>query len=156
MRVNKYKVLLDDNLYPKLHKEFGINFIEDTGRINCPSVIMDLFNKYFNIGSSAQESVYLMCLNNRSKLLGIFHISLGTINSSPICIREIITNTLLVGSNSIIIIHNHPSQDLNPSNADIIAKNRIKDVCNLVDIIFLDFIIIGKTNYFSFNEEGIL
>ncbi|WP_087712052.1 JAB domain-containing protein [Chryseobacterium mucoviscidosis] len=56
----------------------------------------------------------------------------------------------------LILVHNHPSGNLNPSSADLAIVKKLKTACKLLDIALLDSIIITKDNYTSFNDEGLL
>lgn len=94
----------------------------------------------------------MICFNVRMKPLGIFKISQGTVNSSLCSPREIFLKSLLSNATAITIIHNHPSQDVTPSQEDIIVYEKLKDAGNFIGIHFLDSIIVGN-GYYSFYEN---
>ncbi|HPO91773.1 MAG TPA: JAB domain-containing protein, partial [Victivallales bacterium] len=70
--------------------------------------------------------------------------------------RKILKKAIEKSSNSIIIIHNHPSGETNPSQEDIDITRRMKNTLQELNIRLIDHIIIGKSTYFSFLEKGIL
>jgi DNA repair protein RadC len=79
-------------------------------------------------------------------------ISQGNLNSSIIHPREVFKNAILSNANSIILVHNHPSGDINPSKEDIEVTKRLREVGNLLGIKVLDHVIIGDT-FYSFGQE---
>lgn len=80
----------------------------------------------------------------------------GTTNQTIIYPREIIKHALLSGASAIIMIHNHPSGCLRPSDADIRITRTIAEIAKNLDILVHDHIIIGGDKWFSFREEGMM
>lgn len=103
-----------------------------------------------------QESMKLLMLNTKGKLLGETNVSKGTVNASLITPRELFLKALECEAVSIILIHNHPSGDPSPSREDIINTKRIKEAGSLIGIELIDHIIIGDFRYTSMRERGIL
>lgn len=79
----------------------------------------------------------------------------GTINASMVFPREIFKEALLLNSPNIILVHNHPSGNLSPSQEDISLTKRIKEAGQLMGVKVLDHIIVTQSDYFSFVQEGI-
>ena len=77
----------------------------------------------------------------------------GTINTSVVHPREIFKHAFLESAHSIIVIHNHPSNNTTPSNEDIDLTNKLFEIGSIMAIPLLDHIIIGKDNYYSFYEN---
>ncbi len=102
------------------------------------------------------ENVCLMLLNARNTVTGDLLISQGTVNSSPVSVREIVKKALARDAVRVILIHNHPSGDPSPSTDDVTAASRLKNAMALVGIEFLDSIVIGDGVYVSFREKGII
>lgn len=100
-----------------------------------------------------QEYFYCLYLDNKNKIIEDKLLFIGTINYSIVHPREIIKNAYLLSATSIICVHNHPSLNSNPSQEDITVTKRIKEVCLLCGINFLDHIIIGS-DYYSFYEKN--
>ena len=69
--------------------------------------------------------------------------------------REIFKEALLLNSPNIILVHNHPSGNLSPSQEDISLTKRIKEAGQLMGVKVLDHIIVTQSDYFSFVQEGI-
>ena len=82
-------------------------------------------------------------------------ISKGSINQSFMCNREILVEALKCDAVSLILLHNHPSGDPQPSTADISSTKKLNKACELIGISLLDHIIIGDRCYMSFVESNI-
>lgn len=129
----------------------------EKGCLNKPEKIVRLMNETFDLKSKAEEYVYLLCFNkNHSRIVGVFEISHGTIDKTILGMREIFIRVLLSGACNIIIAHNHPSSSILPSKEDINVTKRIGECARMLNISFMDHIIIGDEQYFSFREEGSL
>ena len=101
-----------------------------------------------------QEEFKVILLNRSNTVLGIYPLSRGGVSGTIIDMKLLFSVALKCISSSMIIVHNHPSGSLTPSNADLQCTRRIKEVCKLLDITLLDHIIIAKNGYFSFCDEG--
>ncbi|MDO4518943.1 MAG: DNA repair protein RadC [Eubacteriales bacterium] len=100
------------------------------------------------------ELLYCIMLDTKNHLLGEKLISQGTVNSTIASPREVLIEAVKYHAVNIILIHNHPSGDPNPSIQDIQMTKRIRISAELVGITLLDHIIIGDHRYFSLKEEG--
>lgn len=103
-----------------------------------------------------QEEVKLILLNQSNTVLGIYNLSKGGINSSLVDIRLILSVALKCLATGVILVHNHPSGNLNPSKSDLDIVKKLNESCKLLDITLLDSIIITKESYMSFGDDGIL
>lgn len=103
-----------------------------------------------------QEEVKLILLNQSNTVLGIHNLSRGGINSSLVDVRLILSVALKCLATRLILIHNHPSGNLNPSKSDLDIVKKLNESCKLLDITLLDSIIITKESYMSFGDDGIL
>lgn len=103
-----------------------------------------------------QEEVKLILLNQSNTVLGIYNLSKGGINSSLVDVRLILSVALKCLATGLILIHNHPSGNLNPSNSDLDIVKKLNESCKLLDITLLDSIIITKESYMSFGDDGML
>ena len=103
-----------------------------------------------------QEHILLLLLDNKSNLLGEKLLFTGTVNASIISPREIYLEALKFHAVGIILLHNHPSGDPTPSDADRRITRKVREAGSLLDIPLLDHIIIGDKRYVSFHEEGYL
>lgn len=103
-----------------------------------------------------QEEVKILFVNSSNTVIGFYNLSKGGIASSLVDIRLILSVALKCLATGLILIHNHPGGNLNPSSADLAIVKKLKTVCKLLDIALLDSIIITKEHYMSFNDEGLL
>lgn len=102
-----------------------------------------------------QELLICMMLDTKNHLLGDEMIFKGTVNSSLVNPREIFLSAISYHAVGILLVHNHPSGDCTPSQADLDFTQRVKESGNLLGIPLLDHIIIGDCKYLSFREQGI-
>lgn len=103
-----------------------------------------------------QEEVKLLLLNQSNTVLGIYNLSKGGINSSLVDVRLILSVALKCLATGVILIHNHPSGNLNPSKSDLEIVKKLNESCKLLDTTLLDSIIITKESYISFGDDGML
>ena len=110
----------------------------------------------FNVGFSIQEEFFAIYLNGRGSIIKAEVMYKGSKNSSIVAIDEIIRKAIILKASAIIVAHNHPSDNVEPSNNDISITNKLYNSCNLIGIPLLDHLIIGKSNYFSFKNNNML
>jgi DNA repair protein RadC len=103
-----------------------------------------------------QEKFVVMYMNKANRVLGVFPISLGGITGTVVDIRLILAVALKSGATNIMLCHNHPSGNLEPSFADLDLTNRIKEGALLLEIKLLDHLILApeEGKYYSFADEG--
>lgn len=151
MNIYTYRVEKDAERHPFLVKERKFDY--GTACLSCPEDVVKLVNYVFRLSFVAEEYVCLLSLDSKGHLLGLFEVSHGTIDSSHCNPREIYLRAIVSGARSVIVVHNHPSGDVNPSDMDIVVCKRLFEVGNLMGIPMDDFIIIGDT-YYSFREKN--
>ena len=125
-------------------------------RISCPKDIYEVLTKVCRIQCNAEEVFILITLNTKNIVTGYFEVHRGTINTSLVHPREVFKRALLNNASNIMVAHNHPSGDPNPSKEDIQITERLKEAGNLLGINLLDHIIVGEDKYISFKEKGVL
>lgn len=103
-----------------------------------------------------QEQVKVILLNRANIVLGIYELSKGGISGTVVDIRIILGVALKCNASAIILVHNHPSGKLVPSEPDKAITKRLKEACNLLEVYLLDHLIISKFGYYSFADEGTL
>lgn len=103
-----------------------------------------------------QEILMLAMFDSKSMLIGEKVISVGTSNAALISPREIYRTALQEQAVYIVILHNHPSGNPEPSREDVQVTRKIKQSGEILDILLMDHIIIGDNRYFSFREQDIL
>lgn len=116
-----------------------------------------LFEDWDKDTIALQETFKVVLLNNSNKVKGVCQISLGGITGTLIDLRILFAVILKSLSVAIILIHNHPSGKLMPSEADKRLTSKIKKAAELFDIKLLDhLILIPDGDYYSFSDNGIL
>lgn len=123
-------------------------------KVTKPSDIVEFLMNEMNVLN--QEVLKLILLDTKNNIIRNRDIFVGTLNSSLIHPREIFREAVKFGSANIIISHNHPSGDSSPSKEDINISIRIKECGEIMGINLLDHIIIGRNNYTSLKEKGII
>ena len=103
-----------------------------------------------------KEYFKVLFLNQAKQVLGYTLISEGGITETCADVRVILQAALLTNSVAIILAHNHPSGNPEPSKDDLLFTKRVWEAGALVDIPLLDHIVIGDQQYFSFRQEGLL
>lgn len=101
-----------------------------------------------------KEFFYVVLLNNAHFVLGVSNISIGNEKGTVVCIKEIFQLALLSNANKILISHNHPSGNLNPSEADNRITNQIRQACKFFDMELLDHIIFTSKGFYSYADNG--
>ena len=102
------------------------------------------------------EEFWVLYLNRSNRVIDQKKISQGGVSGTVIDVRIILKHAIEKLASSLIISHNHPSGNLQPSESDIQITKKIKDAAKFHDLQVLDHIIISDQNYFSFADEGIL
>lgn len=102
-----------------------------------------------------REQLYLIGLDTRNNIKTIDLISVGTINETLISQREVYRTALIKNCVSIILVHNHPSQETVPSQADIEATAKLKEAGKILGVNLLDHLIYTDSGYQSLKEMGI-
>ncbi len=117
----------------------------------------DVFNLLRNdLGNKKKEYFKVLSLNSRNRLISIDNVSIGTINASLIHPREVFKTAIQNLAVSVILVHNHPSGDSEPSEDDIEITKRITEASKIIGIEILDHIIITKDQFFSFKDERLI
>ena len=102
------------------------------------------------------EQFKVMLLNRANKVPGVLEISSGGISGTVADPKLIFAAALKAGASGLILSHNHPSSNLQPSQADISLSKKVKEGGTLLEIPVLDHIIVTSEGYYSFADEGLL
>ena len=102
------------------------------------------------------ERLRVLFLNSKNRLLCDEVMGEGSINETPIYPREIMRRSLEVGATALILAHNHPSGDPQPSKSDLCATNRIVEAGNALDIRVHDHVVLAAGGWTSFRSLGLL
>lgn len=132
----------------------NLDKVKESAVIASSTHVADFYkNIFFNM---KHEQLRIMFLNSKNLLITEEVFQDGTINQTPIYPRMIIQRAFELGAAAIIMVHNHPSGDPQPSRQDIIMTRALKDVASKLDIAFLDHLIIGRKDIFSMKEHSII
>jgi DNA repair protein RadC len=118
--------------------------------INQPSHVYTLVKD--ELIKKDREIFLSILLTARNTVIGIETVSMGTMNCSLVTPRELFKSALLANAFSIIICHNHPSGDMEPSNEDITITEQIVEAGKLLNIEVLDHLIISEKGFISLKE----
>ena len=102
------------------------------------------------------EEFKVLFLNRANRVLQIFPVSQGGISGTVADPRLILAGAIKMAASAIILVHNHPSGNLQPSRADEELTTKIKAATSYFDIKVLDHLIISSEGYYSFADEGLL
>ncbi len=121
--------------------------------VNNPHILVKAIRA--TIQDKAKEHFKLVLLNTRNKVTGIIPISVGTLNASLVHPREVFKEAIHGNAASVILVHNHPSNDLEPSEEDVRLTRRMVEVGTIMGIEVLDHIIISKNDFLSMKARGL-
>lgn len=126
--------------------------------VKCSKNAFDIFQENWKKDSIEHiEEFQLMLLTRSNKVLGIASISKGGISGTLTDVRIILQYAIKANASGMIVCHNHPSGNLNPSESDTKITLKIKEAANLLDLSLLDHLIITMDGeYYSFADNGII
>ena len=153
VRMIKYKTRLTEDKRVTLEKEISVNRPDMIDTIRSPEDANTIARGFMRLHEESEEYLYMICMNTKNKIIGVFEVSHGNVNSSIVGVREIFQKALLANAVSIIILHNHPSGDTKPSREDVDITKRIVEAGKILGVQVLDHIIVGD-NYCSLKEKG--
>ena len=110
----------------------------------------------FNMGSLKLEQFRVLFLNKKNVLIADEVMAMGTIDQTPVYPREVVKRALFHESGAIILVHNHPSGSVKPSNSDIDLTTQIVNACNTINVTVHDHVIIASGDYYSFKSNMLL
>ena len=102
------------------------------------------------------EEFVMLSLNRQHEVIGFYKVSKGGMCSVVVDVRVIATVALQSLAQKVIVIHNHPSGNVKPSDADKSVTRRIKEALQLLDIELTDHLITSPDSYFSFSDSGLI
>lgn len=108
------------------------------------------------ISNYAKEHFLVVSFNVRNKVIGIDTVTVGTLNASIVHPRETFDTAIRRHASHIILAHNHPSNDTEPSSQDLAITNRLAQAGKILGIELVDHIIVGQSGFLSFKERQLL
>lgn len=121
-------------------------------RFTAPKQIFEMFR---DLNNETKEHFVTLHLNGKNQIICKDTVSIGSLNQSIVHPREVFKTALLSNAAAMVLIHNHPSGDPNPSSEDRNITSRLKEAGDLLGIRVMDHIIIGD-DYYSFVEAGLM
>lgn len=155
MNIRKYETRLNGNGFVTLDLVFSKYIPEIENSFTNSEKVYQLC-RTMEWDTYSEEHVFLLSFDMKFRLKAFFEIGIG---DSDICVvdkRGIAQKALLSNAAKIMMVHNHPSGDPTPSKEDQNVSNELKKLGELLDIPFVDSIILGDGVYTSFMEKGIL
>ena len=132
----------------KLVREFQLASL---GKIESPTDAVKIAADY--LSDFSQELFGICCMSSKGEVVNLAILGQGTVNTSLVDLRSVFQAIILSNAASVICLHNHPSGDCRPSKEDYEVTQKIKTVCEILGYTFLDHIITGGEQYYSFREE---
>lgn len=121
-------------------------------KMNHPRILFDYYKEQLKY--KKQEYFYAIYLDIKGRIIKDQLLFIGTINYSIVHPREVFKEAYLTGATTIVLLHNHPSGDVIPSNNDYDTTSKLIQAGELLGVRIIDHIIVGKHKYYSFHENG--
>ena len=146
------------SLLIRLIKDLGTLYLQEkameTTQISSTKALLDYCMA--SMGGLKDERFNVIYLNAQNRIIKTEVIQEGIVNQAVVYPRKILEIALKHKASAIILVHNHPSGNLKPSEADIRLTKALQDTARVLDILIHDHIIVGENRYFSFREEGLM
>jgi len=113
-----------------------------------------VYQQFTHAGYYDREHMIVVCLDAKLRITAVHTVSIGTLTASIVHPREIFKIACIANAGGIMMIHNHPSGDINPSREDDRITERIEDCGKVMGIPLVDHLIIGRNGYYSYADEG--
>jgi DNA repair protein RadC len=138
----------------KLVREAALRLLQDNIRQRDALRSWDAVIDYCRakMGFAAVEQLRILYLDRKSCLIADELQQSGTVDHTPVYVREVVKRALEIGASSIILVHNHPSGDTTPSKADIEMTRQIADAAKPLNITLHDHLIVGRHGHSSLRQ----
>ena len=114
----------------------------------------DAYNYFSDMTDLPLEECRVLLLRQNHSIIGSALVSKGGIAGAVVDVREVLRHAILARATTIVLCHNHPSGNLQPSREDDQLTRRVNEACRAADIRLLDHIIVANTGYYSYSEQG--
>jgi DNA repair protein RadC len=141
-------------LFQAISERYAKEKIPKKTPLTSPKAVADYLRE--KLGREKKENFIILSLDSRNNLIKDNIVSVGTLNANLVHPREVFKEAINNRAASIIITHNHPSGDSEPSEDDLEITKRLTEAGKIIGIDVLDHIIITKTKIFSFKEKGLI
>ncbi len=129
------------------------HLIKDTTKISRAQDVLPLVS---DLVEKRQEHFVCISLNGANEVIAKRIITIGLLNMSPVHPREVFADVIVDRAAAVVFVHNHPSGDLQPSDADLKMHEQLTEAGNILGIRVLDHIIVSRRGHLSFQESGII
>ena len=153
-RINVYNLFLNEDGLPTLVRESEVNCGDNDA--TTPGKMARLLIDGLRLGDRAEECLYVLALNARSKVTGVFPTSQGDLSGSTVHPREIFKRALLCNAAAIALAHNHPSGDPTPGETDVKTTKKLMEAGELLGIPVRDHVVVAGERYTSMRGEGLI
>ncbi len=123
-------------------------------QIKCSKDVFDLLSPV--LSDLPHEEFWILFLNRSNKVINRMKLSQGGVSGTVTDVRMVMKRAIEYLASGIVVCHNHPSGNLNPSESDTRITQKIKEAGNIMDIQLLDHLIISEKEYYSFADNGLL
>lgn len=130
--------------------------LSDMEKVCGSKDVYDVLQRIWSEKIDHVEEFMVLCLNRANRVLGWAKVSQGGLSGTVADPKVIFQVALKSNACSLILAHNHPSGNLQPSEADIHLTRKLKDAGVLLDLPVLDHLIVTSESYYSFADEGLL
>jgi DNA repair protein RadC len=128
--------------------------LPENPQIKCSRDVFDLLSPL--VSELPHEEFWILFLNRSNRVMNRMKLSQGGVSGTVTDVRIIMKKAVEFLASGIIVSHNHPSGNLNPSESDTKITQKIKEAGALLDIQLLDHIIIAENDYYSFADNGLI
>jgi len=139
-------------LVPNISRVYLNDKNQEQLTLNSSQKIGEYFTHKF-VGRT-EELVYIMCLDSLCRVISCDVLTKGTVVSANISIRKITEKVIRHNACSVVLAHNHPRGLAIPSNEDVITTIAIKNALKMLDVTFLDHIVVAQNDYASLAQQG--
>jgi len=143
------------NIIKEIKLSYSSNGIENVKITDSKSAYKLLLDNWDMDTIQLQEEFKVLLLNRANIVLGIYNLSKGGVSGTIVDVKLLLASAIKANASSVIVAHNHPSGNLNPSESDKRLTRKIKEGAKYLDIALLDHIIVTKESYYSFSTDGI-
>jgi DNA repair protein RadC len=139
-----------------IREEYIRRFAIPSGAVlPAPERVVDHLRQFF-AEDPYRECFVVIFLNSRNAHLATEVLFQGSLSNSAVYPREVVRKALLLGAAAVVIAHNHPSGNLNPSQEDLKITRRLKEALALVEVILHDHILVCDRGFYSFAEHDMM
>lgn len=142
----------------RLVRELGTRYLKEEvqGKIQISCTTELVHYCQAALGGLKDERFCVIYLNAQNRMIDMEVIEEGIVNQAVVYPRKVLENALKRKASAIILVHNHPSGQVRPSDADIRLTQTIREAAKTLEILVHDHLIVGENRFFSFREEGII